>query len=222
KADNEKTTAETEAKSMVSVIIQLDTSVIPPMTTPVVDLTSRPESPNVHRPLQVSKVVDEIFTDAVDWAIQAPLRNRFRDLPEADMKEILHQRMWETNSYKTHEDYKMLHEALEKSMNCDHSKELAKDLAEVRKKKKKRRGQSQGFTAPSSSKTTASAEYQAWTTTDTGLRPFVSLTPADLQIDDDMAPDAQAQLSDDEDIRNAHIPKVNLRQDWWKPLKEER
>nr|GFC57405.1 hypothetical protein [Tanacetum cinerariifolium] len=37
-----------------------------------------------------------------------------------------------------------------------------------------------------------------------------------------MAPDAQAQLSDDEDIRNAHIPKVNLRQDWWKPLKEER
>nr|GFC70227.1 hypothetical protein [Tanacetum cinerariifolium] len=26
------------------------------------------------------------------------------DLLEADMKEILHQRMWETNSYKTHED----------------------------------------------------------------------------------------------------------------------
>ncbi|GJX34433.1 hypothetical protein Tco_0245990 [Tanacetum coccineum] len=51
---------------------------------------------NLNIPHQVSKVVNEIVTDAVDWAIQAPLRDRFRDLPEADMKEILHQRMWET------------------------------------------------------------------------------------------------------------------------------
>ncbi|GJZ69789.1 hypothetical protein Tco_0633339 [Tanacetum coccineum] len=40
--------------------------------------------------LQVSKAVDDIVTDVVDWAIQAPLRDRFRDFPEADMKEILH------------------------------------------------------------------------------------------------------------------------------------
>nr|GEV82295.1 hypothetical protein [Tanacetum cinerariifolium] len=340
-ADNEKTTAETEAESMVSVTIQQDTSSIPPMTTPVIDLTLRPESPNVHQPLkatttettttihpppfqplqsttdsmlmkhigelehimanliqdnkhleerldshgarlytlenldipqQVSKSVDEIFTDAVDWAIQDPLHNRFRDLPEADMKEILHQRIWKTNSYKTHKDHMMLYEALEKYMNRDHSKELLKDLAEARKKKKTRRdsskrppgspphqpphplppagpsgalgsaeasgssqvppphppppstnqeGQSQGSAAPSSSKTNASAEYQAWTMTDTRLRPSVLLTAADLQMDDDVAPDTQAQSSDDEDIGNAHIPKVNLRQDWWKPLEEE-
>nr|GEW67292.1 hypothetical protein [Tanacetum cinerariifolium] len=72
-------------------------------------------------------------------AMQAPLQNRFRDLPEADMKEILHQRMWETESYKTHEDYMQLFEALEESMNRDHSEELAQDLAEARKKKKKSR-----------------------------------------------------------------------------------
>nr|GFA91734.1 hypothetical protein [Tanacetum cinerariifolium] len=53
-ADNEKTIAETEAESMVSVIIQQDTSSIPPMTTPVIDLTSRPVSPNVHQPLQAT------------------------------------------------------------------------------------------------------------------------------------------------------------------------
>nr|GEX83405.1 hypothetical protein [Tanacetum cinerariifolium] len=338
-ANNEKTTAKTKAESMVSVTIQEDTSIIPPMTTPIVDLTSRPDSPNVHRPLQatatettttthppppqpqqsttysmlmkcigelehimtnliqdnkhleerldshgarlytlenldipqqVRKAVDEIVTDAVDWAIQASLRNRFRDLPEANMKEILHQRMWETNSYKTHEDHMMLYKALEKSMNRDHTEELLKDLAEARKKKKKRRdspktppgsplyqpppppppagpsgtsgspgssqvlpplppppstnqeGQSHGSAAPSSSKTTASAEYKAWTTTDTRLRPSVSSTPEDLQMDDDMAPDAQVHSSDDEDIGNAHIPKVNLRQDWWKPLEEDR
>ncbi|GJV71031.1 hypothetical protein Tco_1491026 [Tanacetum coccineum] len=34
-------------------------------------------------PNQVSKAVDEIVTDAVDWAMHAPLRERFRDLPEA-------------------------------------------------------------------------------------------------------------------------------------------
>nr|GEU34887.1 monodehydroascorbate reductase [Tanacetum cinerariifolium] len=72
----------------------------------------------------VSIAVSEVVTDAVDWAMQAPLRNRFRDLPEADMKEILHQRMWESDSYKSHEDHMQLFEALEKSMNRDHSKEL--------------------------------------------------------------------------------------------------
>nr|GEV28081.1 hypothetical protein [Tanacetum cinerariifolium] len=342
KVDNDKATVETEAKSMVSVTIQKDTSSIPSMTTLIIDLTSRPESPKVHQllkatatktttttttilpppsqqqqsttdammmkrigelehimanliqenkrleqrldshgarlytleqldiPHQVRKSVDEVVTDAVDWAMQAPLRNRVRDLPEADIKEILHQRMWETESYKTHKDHMQLYEALKKSMNHDHSEELAKDLAKAHKKKKKSRespktplgspplqpppppppaglsgasgslrasgsspvpppppsinqkSQSKGSARPSSSKTAASAEYQAWTTTDTRLRPSISLTIADLQMDDDMAPDAQAQSSDDEDIENDHIPKVNLREDWWKPLEEER
>nr|GEV50927.1 integrase, catalytic region, zinc finger, CCHC-type, peptidase aspartic, catalytic [Tanacetum cinerariifolium] len=105
--------------------------------------------------MMVCIAVCEVVTDTVDWAMQAPLRNRFRDLPEADMKEILHQRMWETESYKTHEDHSLLFEALENSMNRDHFEELAQDLAEAH----------------------------------TG---------------------------------SAHIPTVNLRQDWWKPLEEER
>nr|GEY11762.1 monodehydroascorbate reductase [Tanacetum cinerariifolium] len=196
-------------------------------------------------PHQVSKAVNEVVTDAVDWAI-----------------------MWETDSYKSHEDHMQLYEALEKSMNRDHSEELAKYLAEARKKKKKSRespkmpprspphqppllpppagpsgasgssgssqvppppplstnqkGQSKGSAAPSSSKTAASAEYQASTMTDIRLWPSISLTPVDLQMDEDMAPDEQPQSSDDGDIESAHIPKVNLRQDWWKPLEEER
>nr|GEW94317.1 hypothetical protein [Tanacetum cinerariifolium] len=171
----------------------------------------------------------------------------------------------------THEDQKQLFEALEKSMNRDHSEELTQDLAEARKKKKKSRespkmppgspshqppphpppagpsgpsgalgafGSSQapppppppstsqespskGFATPSHSKTAASAEYQAWTTTDVRLRPSISLTLTDLEMYEDIGLDEQAQLSDDEDIESAHIPKVNLRQDWWKPLEEE-
>nr|GFA25803.1 hypothetical protein [Tanacetum cinerariifolium] len=67
-----------------------------------------------------------------------------------------------------------------------------------------------------------STNQEACTTTDIRLRPSVSSTPEDLHMDDDMAPDAQVHSSDDEDIENAHIPKVNLRQDWWKPLEEDR
>nr|GFA67521.1 hypothetical protein [Tanacetum cinerariifolium] len=199
--------------------------------------------------------------------IQRRLRTRriFRNLESF----VGERRMWETESYKTHEDHMQLFEALEKSINRDHSEELTQDLAEARKKKKKSRespktplgspppphipagpfralgdpgasGSSQvpppppppsstnqespskGSTAPSSSKTVASAEYQAWTTTDIRLRPSISLTPADLEMDEDMGPDEQAQLLDDEDIESAHIPKVKLRQDWWKPFEEER
>nr|GEW38851.1 hypothetical protein [Tanacetum cinerariifolium] len=47
--------------------------------------------------------------------------------------------MWETDSYKSHKDHMQLYETLEKLMNHDHSKKLAKDLAEAHKKKKKGR-----------------------------------------------------------------------------------
>ncbi|GJU42809.1 hypothetical protein Tco_1195766 [Tanacetum coccineum] len=50
-ANNEKATADTEAESMVSVTIHQDTSVIPPMTSLVIDLASVPDSPTMHRPL---------------------------------------------------------------------------------------------------------------------------------------------------------------------------
>nr|GFC96862.1 hypothetical protein [Tanacetum cinerariifolium] len=86
----------------------------------------------------VSKEVDEIVTDAVDWAIQAPLWNRFRDLPEADMKEILHQRKWETNSYQANEDHKNLYEALEKSIARNQTDQFLTNLDEARRKKKMR------------------------------------------------------------------------------------
>nr|GEX27697.1 hypothetical protein [Tanacetum cinerariifolium] len=247
-AENEKTTAETKAESMVSVTIQQDTSTIPPMTTPIManliqdnkHLVERLDShgsclytlENLDIPQQVSKAVDKIVTDAVDWAIQA----------------------------------------LEKSINRDHSDELLTNLAEARRKKKKRHDspktppgspphqppppplpvgpsgtsrslgafrssqlplppppsstsqsdQSKSTIAPSSSKTDASAEYTAWTTTNTRLRPSVSSIPEDLHMDDDTAPDEQVHSSDDEDIGNAHISNLNLQQDWWKPLEEDK
>ncbi|GJU26116.1 hypothetical protein Tco_1164737 [Tanacetum coccineum] len=81
--------------------------------------------------------------------------------------------------------------------------------------------QSKSTAALSSSKTTASTEYTAWTTTYSRLKPSVSSIPKDLHMDVDSAPDEQVYLSDDEDIGHDHIPKVNLKQDWQKPLFEE-
>nr|GEW05677.1 hypothetical protein [Tanacetum cinerariifolium] len=52
--------------------------------------------------------------------------------------------------------------------------------------------------------------------------PPSSTSQENLEMDEDMTPDEQAQVSNDEDIRSAHILTVNLRQGWWKPFKEER
>nr|GEY67500.1 hypothetical protein [Tanacetum cinerariifolium] len=163
--------------------------------------------------------------------MQAPLRNRFRDLPEADMKEILHQRMWETESYKTHEDHSLLFEALENSMNRDHSEELAQDLAKARKKKRKRRespktppGSPPHQPPPPHPPTRPSRPSEAPGASGSQVTPPPPHPPpsTNLDMDEAMGPDEQVQLSDDEDIGSAHIPTVNLRQDWWKPLEEER
>ncbi|GKD76416.1 hypothetical protein Tco_1339037 [Tanacetum coccineum] len=66
---------------------------------------------NLNIPQQVSKAVDEIVTDTVDWAMQAPLRARFSDLPTA----------------------------MEKSLEHDYSNKLPADVDEARGKKGKRR-----------------------------------------------------------------------------------
>nr|GEY18614.1 hypothetical protein [Tanacetum cinerariifolium] len=289
--------AETEVESMVTVTIQQDLSSLSLMTSPIIDLTSRPESPKVHQqfkatttdtttttttttlpppPAQQQSTADAMMIKRIGELehimanlIQVKKDMEDRDLPKADMKEILYQRMWETESYKSHEDHMQLFEALEKSMNRDHSEELAQDLAEARKKKKKSRespktppgspphqpppphppagpseasgalgsshvpppppppsstnqeSPSKGSAAPSSSKTAASAEYQAWTTTDIRLRPSISLTPADLEMDEDMAPDDQAQSSNDEDIGSVHIPKASALASNYSPPPED-
>ncbi|GJZ70392.1 hypothetical protein Tco_0633942 [Tanacetum coccineum] len=182
-------------------------------------------------PYKVSQVVDKIVTDAVNWATQAPLRARFRDLPTVDMKEILQQRMFKDDSYKANNE-------------------------EARKKRRKRRDEprsppgyppsqppppplagasgalgtskasgssqlpppppppstgtsgstsQQGRKVPSSSKTTASAQQAI-----------------DDLMHDDSTPDEQVQVSNDQYSGDDHTPAAAAsRKDWWKPLPEE-
>ncbi|GJZ09108.1 hypothetical protein Tco_0543391 [Tanacetum coccineum] len=82
--------------------------------------------------------------------------------------------------------------------------------------------QSTSTSAPSSSKTTALVEYRAWTTNDTRIKPSVSSIPEELHMDGDTIADEQAYSSGAEDIGHDHIPTVNLRHSWWKPLTKDR
>nr|GFA42319.1 hypothetical protein [Tanacetum cinerariifolium] len=197
--------AETKVESMVNVTIQQALSSISLLISPIIDLTSRPESPKEHQQL---KATTTNTTTATTTTLPPPQAQQ-QSTAEA----------------------MMLFEALEKSMNRDHSEELAQDLAEERKKKKK---------SPESPKTPpGSPSHQpppppppAGPSGPSGAPGASGSSPppppppppssTHLEMDEDMSPDEQAQLSDDEDIGSAHIPEVNLRQGWWKPLEEER
>nr|GFA16408.1 hypothetical protein [Tanacetum cinerariifolium] len=171
--------------------------------------------------IQVSIAVSEVVTDAVDWAMQAPLRNRFRDLPEADMKEILHQRMWETDSYKSHEKKKKSRESPKMPPGSPShqpppppppagpsgiagaprtSGSQVTPPPPPPPTSTNQDSPSTSSAAPSPVKTVAATEHQAWSTPDVTLKPLVSLTPEDLDLDKATGPDEQAQLSDEEDI----------------------
>nr|GEW46024.1 hypothetical protein [Tanacetum cinerariifolium] len=236
KANNDKATAETEAKSMVYVTIQQDTSSIPLMTTSIIDLTSRPESPKVHQLLKATVI--ETTTTITTTIIHPPSSQQHQSTTDSmmmmrigELEHIMANLIQDNTQLEKRLDSHGAHLYTLEHLDILHWVSKAVDerfwiltsaTTTPPPPSTNQEGKSKGSAAPSSSKTAASAEYQAWTTTDTRLGLSISLTPADLQMNEDMALDAQAQSSDDEDIKNAHIPKVNLQQDWWKPLKEER
>nr|GEW11496.1 integrase, catalytic region, zinc finger, CCHC-type, peptidase aspartic, catalytic [Tanacetum cinerariifolium] len=159
---------------------------------------------NLNIPHQVSKAVDEIVTDLVDWAMQAPLRARFSDLPAVDMKKILQQRMFEDKSYKAHVDHKKLYDALEESLERDYSdqsyqiwRKLLPPPPLPPSTGTSGSTQQQGSKALSSSKFAALAsQSMAWTTSNirydsTGLPGTQELSPTDSLILDDSILDKQ-------------------------------
>ncbi|GJY26737.1 hypothetical protein Tco_0401463 [Tanacetum coccineum] len=153
--------------------------------------------------------------------------------------------MWENRSYKTHEDHKNLYEALEKSMDHDHSDQLQADLPEARKKRKKRSDsprtplRSPPPTPPppppslgaSGALGTSGALVSSQMpppppppSTDTNRgnqKQGIDFTATYYLTNDDSIPDKHVHLSNDEDTGNDHLPKADLRKDWWKPLPEE-
>ncbi|GJT17240.1 hypothetical protein Tco_0875946 [Tanacetum coccineum] len=77
---------------------------------------------------KIDKQVNEVVKEAVHNALQALLRERFRDLSEFQMKEIFHNRMFESGSYRSHPDHTTLYEALEASMQRENNDKLHEAL----------------------------------------------------------------------------------------------
>nr|GEY64129.1 hypothetical protein [Tanacetum cinerariifolium] len=200
--------AKTEVESMVNIPIQQALSSISLMTSPILDLTSRPESPKLFEALEKSMNRDHSEELAQDLAEARKKKKKSRESPKtppgSPPPPPLPARPSEASGAPGASESSQMPPPPPPSSSTNPE------------------SPSKGSAAPSSSKTAASAEYQAWTTTDIRLRPSISLNPADLEINEDMAPDEQVQSSDDEDVGSAHILMVNLRQDWWKPFKEER
>ncbi|GJT72481.1 hypothetical protein Tco_1031767 [Tanacetum coccineum] len=123
--DPGKLNVEAEVVSMVTVLISQASSSVPPLSTPVIDLSppkpvpsttqapivttttttttttlSLPPPPQQQSttdpevftlelqdlPHKINQIVNEVVKEVVYVALQAPLRDRFRELPEADMK----------------------------------------------------------------------------------------------------------------------------------------
>nr|GFB63636.1 hypothetical protein [Tanacetum cinerariifolium] len=87
-------------------------------------------------PHKINQTINEVIKEAVHVALQAFLRDRFRELPKADMKEMLHQRMFESGSFKTLLEHEALYEALKASIECANRDEF---LAKKDKSRKRRR-----------------------------------------------------------------------------------
>ncbi|GKF25389.1 hypothetical protein Tco_0081283, partial [Tanacetum coccineum] len=160
---------------------------------------------NLNIPHKVSQAVDEIVTDAVDWAMQAPLRARFRDLPTVDIKEILQQQMFEDNSYKAHEE-------------------------EARKKKRKKCAAprtpsgSPPFPPPPPPPPAgaSSAPGISGTLRSSQLPPPPPPPSTGASGSAQQAGSEALSLFSNEDSGNDHLPKADSRQDWWMPLPEEK
>ncbi|GKC63873.1 hypothetical protein Tco_1096471, partial [Tanacetum coccineum] len=165
---------------------------------------------------QKSKTLDNttqnLGSRVVHVALQAPLRDRFRELPEVDMKEILHQRMFESGTYKSLPEHVALYEALEASMERANRDEF---LAE----KDKHDSDASGSKQP------PAPQFSAWKTLNTREAPSSSskqkfIPHSEQPIEDVPMPD-DMNISDSEDTNTAHLPKTKARPDWLKPVPEE-
>ncbi|GKC09151.1 hypothetical protein Tco_1000761, partial [Tanacetum coccineum] len=151
-------------------------------------------------PHKINQTVNEVVKEVVHVALQAPLRDRFRELPEAYMKEILHQRMFESGSYKSLPEHVALYEVLEASMERANRDEF---LAKKDKSRKRR----------------------PWKTSDTKEAPSSSskqkFVPHSEQPVEDVSIPDDVNISDSEDTNTAHLPKIKTRPDWLKLIPEE-
>nr|GEU65865.1 putative reverse transcriptase domain-containing protein [Tanacetum cinerariifolium] len=185
KEEPEKTNAESEVQSMVTILIHQDTSLVPPMTIPVIDLTTlQSESPTAHAPLPTSTATTTTITTTIT-------------LPPPP-----------SQPQQSTTDLTLLQRIV---------------LDEARRKKRKKRDLprtpfgSPPLQPPPPPPPAGASDALA------GIAATQETSSTDYLMNDDSIPDEQVYLFDDDDTENDHLPKADMRKDWWKLLpKEER
>ncbi|GKB34121.1 hypothetical protein Tco_0879063 [Tanacetum coccineum] len=84
--------------------------------------------------LKIDNYINETIKDAVQNALQALIHDRFRELLEFEMKEILCDQMFKSGSYRSHPEHATLYEALEASMDRENREEFIEATDKSRKR----------------------------------------------------------------------------------------
>ncbi|GJY22648.1 hypothetical protein Tco_0396306 [Tanacetum coccineum] len=84
--------------------------------------------------LKIDKYINENVKEAVQNALKALVRERFKELSEFEMKNIIHDRMFKSGSYRSQPEHTALYEALEASMDRENMEEFMDATAKSRKR----------------------------------------------------------------------------------------
>ncbi|GKE96446.1 hypothetical protein Tco_1581301, partial [Tanacetum coccineum] len=188
-------------------------------------------------PHKINQTLNEVVKEVVHVALQSPLRDRFKEMPKADMKEIIHQRMFKSGTYKSLPEHVALYEAPEVSMERANIDEF---LAENDKSRKRRRDDQDPPPPPPDSDLSKKKRHESeasgssqppapqssvWKTSDTREAPSSSSKkqsgPYSEQPFEDIPMPDTAHISDSKDTNFAHLPKIKPRPEWLKPIPEE-
>ncbi|GJU87945.1 hypothetical protein Tco_1300368 [Tanacetum coccineum] len=214
-----KANVETEVKSMVTVPIHQASSSAPLLSTPIINLIP-PKPDQTTQALsyrvytlenhdlysKIDKYVNDVVKEAVHNVLKALVHERFIDLTEFEMKEIIRDRMFESGSYRSHLEHTTLYEALEASMDRKNKEKFNEEMLSLIRDavmtkillyllqntltKARRKGMIQIL----------------WLQNSLNLR-----SP---QLDDE-------HFSDLKDTDAAHLPKIKTKPDWLKPVPKE-
>nr|GEX53637.1 integrase, catalytic region, zinc finger, CCHC-type, peptidase aspartic, catalytic [Tanacetum cinerariifolium] len=239
-----KLNMDSEVVFMVTVPIYQASSLVPTLSTPIIDLSPpKPVPATTQAPIFTATTTTTttlllpppspqqnlsdselaaLFKVAVHIALQAPLEDRFRELPEADMKEILHQRIFKSGSCKLLPEHAALYEALEASMDRANRDEFLAEKDMSRKRRhddqedpSKKRRHDLGTSGPTQP---PSPQSSTWKTSDTRETPSnfsrkKSASHSKQPIEEAHMPDT-VDISNSEDTDSAHLPKIKPRLEW--------
>ncbi|GJS15271.1 hypothetical protein Tco_0409743 [Tanacetum coccineum] len=154
---------------------------------------------------KIDNHVNKTVKEVVHNALQALIRDCFRELSEFKIKEILRDRMFESGSYRSHPEHAALYNALEVYVDRKNKGEFIEATTKSRKRRRDDHDPPLKDSDQSKKKrhdSDASASKQP---------PPVD----DVPIPDDV------HFSNSKDIGVAHLPNIKTRLDWLKPVPEE-